>query len=209
MKFELFNCSLVCGGKAHDSKATGVCRKPCGWGGAVWVFGSVTVLRWCCFTQTLSLSVHFCNSFWVANKPGFALSVQKDLVLGYKTHTKSSALLQPVEWCQNWLKEKYILCANTWNCWSNYPVTLHFYKLGLLGGLKLLLTIIFLTSFQLVVQKFVKKTQSTLSNHITEGTTHVIMKTGLLELGPQTLYWQAIQNFTFSLTNKQTGQQKF
>ncbi|NXY35956.1 BRCA1 protein, partial [Pomatorhinus ruficollis] len=28
-----------------------------------------------------------------------------------------------------------------------------------------------------VVQKFVKKTQSTLSNHITEGTTHVIMKT--------------------------------
>ncbi|NXA83726.1 BRCA1 protein, partial [Thryothorus ludovicianus] len=29
----------------------------------------------------------------------------------------------------------------------------------------------------LVVQKFVKKTQSTLSNHITEGTTHVIMKT--------------------------------
>ncbi|XP_017597399.1 PREDICTED: breast cancer type 1 susceptibility protein homolog [Corvus brachyrhynchos] len=29
----------------------------------------------------------------------------------------------------------------------------------------------------LVVQKFVKKTQSTLSNHITKGTTHVIMKT--------------------------------
>ncbi|NWY70527.1 BRCA1 protein, partial [Erithacus rubecula] len=29
----------------------------------------------------------------------------------------------------------------------------------------------------LLVQKFVKKTQSTLSNHITEGTTHVIMKT--------------------------------
>lgn len=44
----------------------------------------------------------------------------------------------------------------------------------------MLLTIIFLTTFQLVVQKFVKKTQSTLSNHITEGTTHVIMKTGLL-----------------------------
>ncbi|NWT94457.1 BRCA1 protein, partial [Urocynchramus pylzowi] len=32
-------------------------------------------------------------------------------------------------------------------------------------------------SEHLVVQKFVKKTQSTLSNHITEGTTHVIMKT--------------------------------
>uniref|UniRef100_A0A672UKQ4 RING-type E3 ubiquitin transferase n=1 Tax=Strigops habroptila TaxID=2489341 RepID=A0A672UKQ4_STRHB len=29
----------------------------------------------------------------------------------------------------------------------------------------------------LVVQKFVRKTQSTLSNHVTEGTTHVIMKT--------------------------------
>ncbi|NXM46417.1 BRCA1 protein, partial [Gymnorhina tibicen] len=32
-------------------------------------------------------------------------------------------------------------------------------------------------SEHLVVQKFVRKTQSTLSNHITEGTTHVIMKT--------------------------------
>ncbi|NWH37240.1 BRCA1 protein, partial [Chloropsis hardwickii] len=32
-------------------------------------------------------------------------------------------------------------------------------------------------SEHLVVQKFVKKTQSTLSNHISEGTTHVIMKT--------------------------------
>ncbi|XP_068068501.1 breast cancer type 1 susceptibility protein isoform X1 [Anomalospiza imberbis] len=32
-------------------------------------------------------------------------------------------------------------------------------------------------SEHLVVQKFVKKTRSTLSNHITEGTTHVIMKT--------------------------------
>ncbi|XP_066192910.1 breast cancer type 1 susceptibility protein [Sylvia atricapilla] len=32
-------------------------------------------------------------------------------------------------------------------------------------------------SEHLVVQKFVKKTQSTLSNHITEGTTHVVMKT--------------------------------
>ncbi|NXO42746.1 BRCA1 protein, partial [Locustella ochotensis] len=32
-------------------------------------------------------------------------------------------------------------------------------------------------SEHLVVQKFVKKTQSTLSNHITEGTSHVIMKT--------------------------------
>lgn len=32
-------------------------------------------------------------------------------------------------------------------------------------------------SEHVVVQKFVKKTQSTLSNHITEGTTHVIMKT--------------------------------
>ncbi|NXX27225.1 BRCA1 protein, partial [Nicator chloris] len=32
-------------------------------------------------------------------------------------------------------------------------------------------------SEHLMVQKFVKKTQSTLSNHITEGTTHVIMKT--------------------------------
>ncbi|NXY58135.1 BRCA1 protein, partial [Callaeas wilsoni] len=32
-------------------------------------------------------------------------------------------------------------------------------------------------SEQVVVQKFAKKTQSTLSNHITEGTTHVIMKT--------------------------------
>ncbi|NXI04437.1 BRCA1 protein, partial [Pachycephala philippinensis] len=32
-------------------------------------------------------------------------------------------------------------------------------------------------SEHLVVQKFVKKTQSTLSNHITKGTTHVIMKT--------------------------------
>ncbi|NXS22117.1 BRCA1 protein, partial [Mystacornis crossleyi] len=32
-------------------------------------------------------------------------------------------------------------------------------------------------SEHLVVQKFAKKTQSTLSNHITEGTTHVIMKT--------------------------------
>ncbi|NXK67452.1 BRCA1 protein, partial [Sylvietta virens] len=32
-------------------------------------------------------------------------------------------------------------------------------------------------SERLVVQKFVRKTQSTLSNHITEGTTHVIMKT--------------------------------
>uniref|UniRef100_A0A8C3R170 RING-type E3 ubiquitin transferase n=1 Tax=Cyanoderma ruficeps TaxID=181631 RepID=A0A8C3R170_9PASS len=32
-------------------------------------------------------------------------------------------------------------------------------------------------SEHLVVQKFVKKTQSTFSNHITEGTTHVIMKT--------------------------------
>ncbi|NXB70717.1 BRCA1 protein, partial [Donacobius atricapilla] len=34
-------------------------------------------------------------------------------------------------------------------------------------------------SEHLVVQKFVKKTQSTLSNHITEGTTHVIMKTDM------------------------------
>ncbi|XP_062484837.1 breast cancer type 1 susceptibility protein isoform X2 [Pezoporus occidentalis] len=32
-------------------------------------------------------------------------------------------------------------------------------------------------SEHLVVQKFVRKTQSTLSNHVTEGTTHVIMKT--------------------------------
>ncbi|XP_066061050.1 breast cancer type 1 susceptibility protein isoform X1 [Chamaea fasciata] len=32
-------------------------------------------------------------------------------------------------------------------------------------------------SEHLMVQKFVRKTQSTLSNHITEGTTHVIMKT--------------------------------
>ncbi|NWV06326.1 BRCA1 protein, partial [Ptilonorhynchus violaceus] len=32
-------------------------------------------------------------------------------------------------------------------------------------------------SEHLVIQKFVRKTQSTLSNHITEGTTHVIMKT--------------------------------
>ncbi|XP_027751794.1 breast cancer type 1 susceptibility protein isoform X2 [Empidonax traillii] len=32
-------------------------------------------------------------------------------------------------------------------------------------------------SEHLVVQKFVRRTQSTLSNHITEGTTHVIMKT--------------------------------
>ncbi|XP_051496145.1 breast cancer type 1 susceptibility protein isoform X5 [Apus apus] len=32
-------------------------------------------------------------------------------------------------------------------------------------------------SEHLVVQKFARKTQSTLSNHITEGTTHVIMKT--------------------------------
>ncbi|NXN89714.1 BRCA1 protein, partial [Bombycilla garrulus] len=32
-------------------------------------------------------------------------------------------------------------------------------------------------SEHVVVQKFVRKTQSTLSNHITEGTTHVIMKT--------------------------------
>lgn len=67
-------------------------------------------------------------------------------------------------------------------------VTLCYYKLELLGGLKMLLTIIFLTTFQLVVQKFVKKTQSTLSNHITEGTTHVIMKTGLLGAGHQILY---------------------
>ncbi|NXK73650.1 BRCA1 protein, partial [Amazona guildingii] len=32
-------------------------------------------------------------------------------------------------------------------------------------------------SEHLVVQKFVRKTQSTLSNHVTEGTTHIIMKT--------------------------------
>ncbi|NXE56728.1 BRCA1 protein, partial [Casuarius casuarius] len=34
-------------------------------------------------------------------------------------------------------------------------------------------------SEHLVVQKFARKTQSTLSNHITEGTTHVIMKTDI------------------------------
>ncbi|XP_013806921.2 breast cancer type 1 susceptibility protein isoform X2 [Apteryx mantelli] len=34
-------------------------------------------------------------------------------------------------------------------------------------------------SEHLVVQKFARKTQSTLSNHITEGTTHVIMKTDM------------------------------
>ncbi|OXB55296.1 hypothetical protein ASZ78_014090 [Callipepla squamata] len=40
-----------------------------------------------------------------------------------------------------------------------------------------LLVVDFLTSFQLMVQKFARKTQSTFSNHITDGTTHVIMKT--------------------------------
>uniref|UniRef100_A0A8D0GAK7 RING-type E3 ubiquitin transferase BRCA1 n=1 Tax=Sphenodon punctatus TaxID=8508 RepID=A0A8D0GAK7_SPHPU len=35
------------------------------------------------------------------------------------------------------------------------------------------------TCFQLLVQKFARKTRSTLSNQITEGTTHVIMKTDM------------------------------
>ncbi|OXB71102.1 UNVERIFIED_CONTAM: hypothetical protein H355_015875 [Colinus virginianus] len=42
---------------------------------------------------------------------------------------------------------------------------------------RVLLVVDFLTSFQLMVQKFARKTQSTFSNHITDGTTHVIMKT--------------------------------
>ena len=40
-----------------------------------------------------------------------------------------------------------------------------------------MLAVHFLTAFQLMVQKFARKTQSTFSNHITDGTTHVIMKT--------------------------------
>ncbi|XP_065605176.1 breast cancer type 1 susceptibility protein isoform X1 [Cyrtonyx montezumae] len=36
-------------------------------------------------------------------------------------------------------------------------------------------------SEQLMVQKFARKTQSTFSNHITDGTTHVIMKTGIIQ----------------------------
>lgn len=40
-----------------------------------------------------------------------------------------------------------------------------------------LLAVHFLTAFQLMVQKFARKTQSDFSNHITDGTTHVVMKT--------------------------------